>query len=291
MWTARFEQYVAPARAKPEIWRLIVGIVVVFALYAATTFGALAIAIVTADPIELSPTDSFVTGGTPKTVLLLLGSFIGMALGTLLVARHLHNRPVASLFGPAMGRGFVIGSAGAIGVLLISFLLPFPVEIVPDTPTDLFLKLLPLALLCLALQTGAEELLFRGYLQQQLAARFNHPFIWMLLPSLLFGFLHLDFEGNGDNALLVVAAATLFGLAAADLTRVTGSIGVAWGWHFVNNATAILVVSMEGALSGLSLYTAPIEVSELDPLLVAQDMMLTVIIWAALRLYLARRMA
>ena len=40
------------------------------------------------------------------------------------------------------------------------------------------------------LQASSEELVFRGYLPQQLAARFGNPAVWGFLPSILFGALH-----------------------------------------------------------------------------------------------------
>ncbi len=52
------------------------------------------------------------------------------------------------------------------------------------------------------IQTGAEELVFRGYLQQQLAARFASPLIWMVLPALIFGAVHYDPATAGPNVWL-----------------------------------------------------------------------------------------
>ncbi len=111
----------------------------------------------------------------------------------------------------------------------------------------------------------------------------------MALPALAFGALHYDPASAGANAPWIVASATLFGLVAADLTRVTGSIGAAWGFHFVNNASAILLLSIDGSLSGLSLWTTPMPVGAIPPVLLAQDMLFTVIVWACIRLWLARR--
>jgi hypothetical protein len=108
------------------------------------------------------------------------------------------------------------------------------------------------------IQTGAEEVLFRGYMQQQLAARFSSPIMWMMLPSAIFAALHYQPEIMGDNTWLMMGAVFVFAVLAADLTAVTGNIGAAWAMHFVNNALAILVVATDGPLSGLALYIAPI---------------------------------
>jgi membrane protease YdiL (CAAX protease family) len=122
-----------------------------------------------------------------------------------------------------------------------------------------------------------------------MAARFRSPVMWMVLPSLLFASLHYQPQMMGDNAFYIVAAAALFGLLAADLTARTGSIGAAWGFHFANNVVAILLVSLDGPLSGLALYTAPISAAsvEIRPLIFL-DMGTTVVTWVLIRLAVSR---
>jgi membrane protease YdiL (CAAX protease family) len=286
-----FAAFVAPARPKSELWRLIVGLLLVTAAYAGG-FALLAGTVwLFAGP---AAADGLLTrlaaADTPTAVVLLLFTFVGMAAGPVLAARWLHGRSPSTLLGPDCARGFAAGAVAAAAVFLVQALvLPAPYDPVPNTPLALFLTFLPAALIGLAIQTGAEEVLFRGYLQSQLAARFDHWAAWMLLPSLLFGALHWN-PAAGENAPLLVAAATLFGLLAADLTRVTGSIGAAWGLHFANNCMAILVVGLDGTLSGLALWRTPFDAAAVETLrpLLLQDMAMTLAIWAALRLWFAR---
>jgi membrane protease YdiL (CAAX protease family) len=290
MWTAAFDRFVAPARARPGIWRLMGGVALTIAIYAVTItilFGGIA---AVAGPEALAALlSSIASGGSPIGVLVLLATFTGMAVGPMAAVRVLHDRPIGSLFGPGLRAGFTVGAAAGFLVLAASLLLPSGLPVARNTPTDLFLTYLPFALVGLLLQTGAEELLFRGYLQQQLAARFDHPVMWMVLPSVLFGLLHLDPASTGPNAWWIVAATGLFGLIAADLTRVTGNIGAAWGLHMVNNVFAVLIVAVEGSLSGLSLWVVPVEASELSPVVIMRDMLVTVIVWLLIRLRLAER--
>lgn len=292
MWTPEFERYVAPARTRPELWRTALGTAVIAAGYVAG-FLLVMLGLVAALGAEdaMSYLGTFATGGTPTLVVAFLGMFAVPFLAAMASAKWLHKRRTRSLFGPHLLRDFataVIVAGGIYG--LLSILLPLPFVPEPNVPVQLFLSFLPLALIAVAVQTGAEEVAFRGYLQQQLAARFNHPIVWMLIPSVLFGVLHADFGGGWDKAWMVLPP-TLFGLIAADLTRVTGSIGLAWGLHFLNNCSAILLMSLKGSLSGLALYTTPFSAADLsisDPL-IWQEMAVTVIIWACLRLWLARR--
>jgi len=155
---------------------------------------------------------------------------------------------------------------------------------------SLWLSFLPLAVCGLLIQTGAEELAFRGYLQQQLAARFRTPIAWLILPSVVFGLVHLDPSRFGANAWLMVVAATMFGLVAADLTARTGSIGAAWGFHFANNCIAVLFLATEDTITGLSLYLTPYSASDSDlPVsLMLADVALLVVAWLACRRLLRR---
>jgi membrane protease YdiL (CAAX protease family) len=282
------DAFVAPARARPELWRLALGlglILTVYVLAIAALFGVIA---------GFSGLDGarawmarMAGTGTPTSTLLVLATFIGMALGPLLAARLLHRRRIGGLFGPRarLLRGFAIGFGICAGLYAALSLLPTESPYSRNLDLSLWLAFLPLALVGILIQTGAEEVLFRGYLQQQLAARFASPWAWMVLPSAVFAVLHYNPVQMGGNAWIVVLAVFLFAVLAADLTARTGSIGAAWGFHFANNAVAILFVAMEGPLSGLALYTMPAQDmtdAALRPLLFV-NMGMTVLTWGLIR--------
>ncbi|WP_308916141.1 type II CAAX endopeptidase family protein [Jannaschia sp. LMIT008] len=293
MWTLPFAQYVAPARARPELWRVGVGIVLITAIYGATIMSLFAAVAVLAGPADLDRWMLGLADGTgPVFILIILATFAGLALGPAVAVRALHARSPRTLLGPDWTAPFAVAAAATLVLGLAAIVLvPRPFDLVPNTDAGTWLAFLVPALGLLLVQTGAEEVAFRGYLQQQLAARFDHPAAWMVLPSVGFGMLHYDPAGTGPNAWLIVAATTLFGLLAADLTRVSGNIGAAWGMHFANNVVALLIVGVQGSLSGLSLWTTPFGTEDAArlPLLLGQDMAMTVIIWATIRLWMARR--
>ncbi|WP_055083803.1 CPBP family intramembrane glutamic endopeptidase [Jannaschia donghaensis] len=292
MWTHQFDRFVAPARGKPQLWRGALGVALIALGYVAG-FGLVIAALVVAlgQDEATAYLATFETGGTPTLVVMFLAMFAVPLLAVIAAAKWLHQRSGRSLFGPHVLRDFVI--ACVIAALIYGILglaLPVPFVPVPNVPPSLFLSFLPVALVAIAIQTGAEELAFRGYLQQQLAARFRTPLVWMLVPSVAFGLLHVDPSAGWGQAWTALPP-TLFGLIAADLTRITGSIGMAWGLHFLNNCSAILLISLKGNLSGLALYTTPFGAESLslgDPL-IWQEMLITVIVWVCLRLWLARR--
>jgi uncharacterized protein len=288
--------FVAPARLRPEIWRLVVGLLLSVAVYFLGVAGVFLLVMAWSGLEGARGWMAEMAGSAgPTGTLLLLATFVGMALGPMLAVRLFHRRSVRSLFGPLdrLWRHFLVTAAICIVAFAVSALVPSPMPTpLPNLEVALWASFLPLALVGVLIQTGAEEVLFRGYLQQQLAARFASPIMWMILPSALFAVLHYQPELMGANAWLVVAAVFLFAVLAADLTAVTGSIGAAWGLHFVNNALAILLVATDGPLSGLALYMAPISPADeqIRPLLFL-DMMTTVALWAVLRLVLRPRRA
>lgn len=294
MWTRDFERFVEPARRAPQLWRLGLGLVLIAAAWVGSTMALVGMLRVVAGPDGQAAWAARLQGGSsPTATVLLLLTFAGLAGGTVAAARWLHGRAPHTLVGHSrgwgQGRSFFVGAVALLVVVGALSLVPVGIGLAPNQPVVLFLSFLPIALAALLLQTGAEELAFRGYVQTQLAARFRSPVVWMVLPSVVFGLMHLSAGLHGANALLVVGATAVVGLIAADLTRVTGGIGAAWGLHFANNAVAVLVVSMDGPLGGLSLYRAGIRADDpaLGPL-IAMDVLALVVVWALLRFWFAR---
>ena len=278
-----FEIYVAPARPRAALWQTALGLCLIGLFYSAFLV------------LFIQMTRRFWTPGGAAgsmSTLVLLMSFAGMGLGVMVVTRQLHKRAIATLFGPAATviRDFIL-AAFAVGAVFVLTLLFWAIEYdaTPNLPLSAWLLVLPFGLIGIAVQTGAEELVFRGYLQQQLAARFRSPLIWMILPSLLFGSLHYDPENSGPNLWWIVIATGLFGLVAADLTARTGSLGAAWGLHFANNVAALLLLSTNGALSGMALFVTPYAVS--DPMVarvLQTEIAALLVTWLLARLLLRR---
>lgn len=259
---AAFEAMVAPARARPELWRLGLGMVLATLIYALSVAMLTGLVWLLRGPVGFhAAVEGLAGGGGPADTALLLFSFAGLALAVIVAARSLQGRAARTLIGPSPRRalGDLSRCALAYGGVLLAITLPFMAVTgaAPNlSPARWLLWLLP-GLALLLLQVGAEEMLFRGYLQTQLAARFRHPAVWIGLPALAFGLAHYAPAQSGQNAWVVVAAVGFYALIAADLTARTGSIGAATGFHLANNTVAILLFSTEGTITGLSLYRTP----------------------------------
>ncbi|MEM7279245.1 MAG: CPBP family intramembrane glutamic endopeptidase [Pseudomonadota bacterium] len=119
------------------------------------------------------------------------------------------------------------------------------------------LWLLPLFFLTF-IQAGSEELIFRGYLLQQLGNLSRHWAVWAGIPAFGFGLLHF-FNLPGVGGLYYVAVTTLMGLSFAVLVWRSGNLWSAIGLHLGNNLLGITVVGAEGVLSGSQLWLFPEE--------------------------------
>jgi hypothetical protein len=285
------DRFIAAARVRAEVWRLALGLVLCAAVFAgliAVAAGGYAVWVGAA--AFRGTTQALAAGATPGAMLLVLATFMAMAAGPILAVRVLHRRPGRTLVGrgPRALRDFM-RAAGAVVVVYAVALAVWSLgyDARPGLPPGTWALLLVPAIIGLIVQTGAEELLFRGYILQQLAARFRSPAIWAFLPALTFGLLHFDTGRLGGMAVWAVVATTLFGLLAADLTARTGSLGAAWGLHFGNNAFGILILGTPGNLSGLALLLTPYsadEVATAGAVPVLDVLFLTAAWWLARRL-------
>lgn len=280
----------------PRLWRIAAGVLVIALTYFLWNVGIGGVLWLLSgmDGLE-AHLRRLESGASPLAMALLFSTFLGFWLGTWLAMRLLHGRGLGAVIGraPEVLRDFALGVlamvlvGGVLTLAMIPMLPPLEMNLDPGT----WALLLPLALLGVLVQTGAEEVAFRGYLQGQLARRFASALVWMGVPTVLFGLAHYNPGAMGGNVWLVVAATGLFGLIASDLTARSGNLGLAWGLHFANNVLAILVVSLAGGLDGLALLRPAggvVSEAELRPLLIA-DMLLLVAVWASCRIWLRRR--
>lgn len=245
-------------------------------------------------------------GVTPLGVLAQLLTFGLIAAALVWMVRKFHTRGFWSMVGPldATIRNLKIVGLAVFVLLVVQTILPpwiMFADLVETRPLLGWAVWIIPAIAALLIQTGTEELYFRGYLQQQCAALSDKPWVWMGIPSVLFGAGHyLNGFGPADGV-LYAAWATLLGLACADLTARTGNIGAAIGLHLSNNLFAFMIVAEAGVpSSGLALFLyPPTDHSQFDyglhtltePWIVPEIMTLTLMIgvmWLAARVALRR---
>ncbi|HCE71583.1 CPBP family intramembrane metalloprotease [Ruegeria pomeroyi] len=286
------EQLVAPGRARPELWRLIAGLIAIGVIVMAANMVLYGAVNTLASPEWAA---GFTSGTTPDGLLVLLGSFGFVIVGVGVAACLFQHRAPLGILGPprlALRQFWqVFRLLLVLGVLLL-ILPPYDMgaPLKENLPPGRWLLLLPLSILALLIQTGAEEILFRGYVQQALAARFRSALIWMVLPSVLFALGHYLPQEAGGNALPIALWSGVFGILMADITARAGTLGPAIALHLFNNMIALLIVSLPDSLSGLSLYLLPYSMADTEHLRawLAVDFATMFVTWLLARLALRR---
>lgn len=251
--------YAAPAAHRPQLGRLILGIFLVEVLY------AVALYVFDAQMGRFAPDflNSVIYGDTTIGLIVQLTAFGFLGLSVVAAARLLQDRDILSLTGPLQPatRQTIAAFTGSILVFAVLQILP---------PWDDFRSAeqlrnplvwviaLPFGMAALLVQTASEELLYRGYIQQQLAVRFRNPLIWIIVPNILFASAHWGNGGTSVESWQYVVWAFFFGLAATDLTARSGTLGPAVGMHLANNVYAFMFFGDAGGLdSGLALFLVP----------------------------------
>ncbi len=256
---ANFEKFISPAIERQEIWRVIVVGAIWMALYLllSSLYFLAAFGLGYLENLDALREGEF---NTPPLMIFLLSSFLFWILALLIPMWFFHRRGLISLLGGLSRRFFVHMGLGAAGFFIFVFLLgqldrqEITLQENID-PTLWQIYLLP-GLFLLLIQVSAEELLFRGYLQQQIAARFRLAWLAIIVPSLLFGMGHFTMKLGLETGIMLVAMTTLLGLILAEVTYRTGSLGAAIGIHFANNLGGMFIVSFQDFASGLALYRA-----------------------------------
>ncbi|GMG83606.1 hypothetical protein LNKW23_28190 [Paralimibaculum aggregatum] len=246
---AAFRHYLDMAAGRPGSWRPAVGVLAVLAGW-----------LIVGTVLSAATGGLALRGGSPAGVALLLGSFGGIWLGLAVALRALHGRGLASLWGGAAGRrwrGLALGAGIGAGLHAATALLALPLAGLPGRSALAladWAAWLPLLALGVALQAGAEEAVFRGYLVQEIGRRLRHPLAWAVLPSALFGALHYAPHLPGWSALAYVAVSFLFGLSASLLVWRFGGLAAAFGLHAAINFLGLTVAGLDGVAAGAQLW-------------------------------------
>jgi len=119
-----------------------------------------------------------------------------------------------------------------------------------------FLISIVLLLVFMPIQTGFEEVFFRGYLMQGMALIFKNGFIPLIITSFLFGFAHMDNpEVDKFGWEIMLPYFTGFALFLGAITLLDEGLELAFGIHLANNlVSCIFVTSNESVLRTYSVF-------------------------------------
>ncbi len=263
-----FQQWVDNARPMEQLWRTVLGAVIIAAVWMAWSVALVLIAagaglvkreaFATLFGLSETPLGYF---DTVAVLMIALATLWGFTFGVLLVLRLLHKRSLGTLL--ASNRRFSwtqlgIGALIAAGYLAVSLGLSIAMGNTPrrsELEIGTWLAMMVPFALVIFTQAASEELVFRGYLPQQLAARFGNSLLWGLVPSVAFGLLHAaNAPGSPTYAAYYVVIATVMGLVMMAMVWRTGSLAAAMGFHCVNNLGALTIAGNDAGPSSVALF-------------------------------------
>ncbi|RWE36880.1 MAG: CPBP family intramembrane metalloprotease [Mesorhizobium sp.] len=263
-----FERYRNTPNAKTTLLRLLLGTLIVVLFWGAATAAVLfgGSHVYFAWQAETSPYGMEGFLASPIGILSALTSFAGIWIGLWIAMRWVHGEPLSALLGasrrvsrPDFLKGLIaVLITSALSEILLYLLEPGIARGTIGLSTWLLFAV-PIVALVL-LQTSSEEVLFRGYLLRGLANRFRNPFIWALLPGLLFTSLHWSGGSSAAINACVLVSIAAFALLLTLVVYATGNLGAALGAHLGNNLTGFLLISHQESYNSFALFTAkPLE--------------------------------
>jgi len=198
-------------------------------------------------------------GVSPVAYMLFLLVFPASLIALYLGQKFIHKRTILSLHTSAKkvrwSRGMqaffitwiVLGSLTAIGHF--SGLSP----INTNFDAGRFAIYALVSLIFLPMQSGTEEIVFRGYLNQGFTHILKNKWIAFIITSALFAAMHLSnpeaTKGAEDGILLLTMSSYfIFGFVACLMVWMDDGLESAIGFHAANNTFAAIFVNYEGSV-------------------------------------------
>lgn len=182
--------------------------------------------------------------------ILLMIPFVLAFITTIILFKPLHKRLLAEVINGTKQirwkRYFT-----ALGVWFIICLLYLAVDYALNSTNyklqfdaAKFIPLVLLSLLFIPIQTAYEELLFRGYFTQGIAAWTRNRWVAIIFPALLFGLMHsFNPEVKEYGFWATMPQYVMFGLLFGLMTILDDGIELAMGAHAANNIFSCLFVT------------------------------------------------
>lgn len=265
---ASFDAYIEQARGKTGGWRILVGLLIIAVFWILGTVVVLGLWVGTMmlqgmdRQSALGTLGTLEGGGSPPIMAVMLLTFIGVWVGILIVQKALHGIRFRSIFAPDLRvhwfdflKGVLLSLAFTVPGVLVAL------TVTDAARTDLDIGrwavwLIPLIGL-IFIQATAEELIFRGYLLQQLAVISRSPVLWAGVPSILFGLMHFSPSLPDGGGYYYVLVTLLTGLTLALLVWRSGNLWAATGLHLATNVMGLTVIGADGVLTGTQIWLLP----------------------------------
>lgn len=272
-------------RASPESKKVLFAVGGAFAALV-TIVGLWSITVANGQSAESQDVLSAAISASPFFYSLLLISFIPMILGVFAAVKFVHCRSIKSLLTShthfrwgRMLQTIIVFWAIAAALGYVTHILGWSEYEYVFDPSR-FAKYALISLLFIPLQSAAEEILLRGYLNQGLGKYIKNPWVVFTITSAGFMALHLgnpEAAKGAENGTLILTMSSYFafGMIACLLTYMDGGLESAIGMHVANNLFASTIMGYDDSV----LPTPTVFNTTLDP---AKDMVTLVISMALL---------
>jgi membrane protease YdiL (CAAX protease family) len=258
--------------ARPRLWRWILGTIFIVSTWQilgflltlrfASIFDLNVELLFSTDDVDLPAIRALPAWASAATVLI---SFLPLLLATLLAYRIFLRKNLKSLFTNREKYSYKRSWIGFASLALISIFFAL-VDLILNWDSytfrfeaSAFLPYLLIAFTLLPIQTTAEELFFRGWIQRWLDNGKKKQWSISILSGVIFSLPHLaNPEVRGNEIFLPIISYGATGFMLAWVTYRDKSLELAIGAHFANNLlAALLISSQDSALPSVSLLTAP----------------------------------
>ena len=260
--------------ARPKLWRWILGTLII--LFSWLVIGGILYSIVASvfdldlqilDGADEADREILRSYQPWQAASPLLVSFLPLLFVPLLLHRYLLKLPLRSIFtrsNQSFSREVRIGASVMTLILIVATLLDFlffKTSYTWSFDAARFLPYLLVALILIPIQTTAEEVFYRGWIQQRLENGRRSIWLVSFVCGLLFALPHMSNpEVNGEFILPIIGYGSM-GFMFTWVTIRNKSMGLAIGAHAMNNIwVGLLVSSTDSALTSASLLvTSEIE--------------------------------
>jgi membrane protease YdiL (CAAX protease family) len=207
--------------------------------------------------------------GIDKNIILLLefGMFVFAAIGFVIGIRRIHKKTLTGVltayekfrfkrFWTAFG---IWGTLLAVVVVANYFISPGDMEL-NFQPAGFFISLL-IMVIFMPIQTGIEELIFRGYMIQGLSQIFRNGIIPLIITSFLFGLAHMSNpEVHQFGWPIMLTYYVFFAFFMGGITLIDEGLELAFGIHFANNIiSSVLITSPHSVIKTYAIFEAKAE--------------------------------
>ena len=208
---------------------------------------------------ELTDLNSKIITASPLIFTLILLTFPATLIAPYLGQKFLHHRSIKSLHTAASNIRWHRGLQAFLvtWIVLGAFTAALHFSGISPVNTNFgagkFISYSLICLLFLPLQSGTEEIIFRGYLNQGFHHLIKNKWIVFIITSLLFMAMHLsnpEAIAGKESGLLVLTMSSyfLFGFFACLMVWMDDGLESAIGFHAANNTFAGIFVNYEGSV-------------------------------------------